>query len=94
MLYLPLLIGGTASNLVALIAQGDVALSVAMTSVSTLMAAAVTGPLTKLLVGALVDINAATLVRTTAQARKKKAETVCLVERWLGGKGRGSVVQP
>ncbi|CAM9674266.1 unnamed protein product [Ascophyllum nodosum] len=59
--------GGTASNLVTLIARGDVALSVAMTSVSTLMAAVVTGPLTKLLVGALVDISAATLVKATAQ---------------------------
>eukprot|EP00903_Cladosiphon_okamuranus_P006064 g5979.t1 len=59
--------GGTASNLVTLIANGDVALSVSMTTVSTLLAAAVTGPLTKFLVGALVDISAATLMRTTAQ---------------------------
>ncbi|CAN0578500.1 unnamed protein product, partial [Ectocarpus sp. 12 AP-2014] len=49
-------VGGTASNLVTLIANGDVALSVSMTTVSTLLAAVITGPLTKFLVGALVDI--------------------------------------
>ncbi|CAN0085353.1 unnamed protein product [Scytosiphon promiscuus] len=59
--------GGTASNLVTLIANGDVALSVSMTTVSTLLAAAVTGPLTKFLVGALVDIKAVTLMKATAQ---------------------------
>ncbi|CAM9348056.1 unnamed protein product [Discosporangium mesarthrocarpum] len=59
--------GGTASNLVTLIAKGDVALSVAMTTVSTLLAAALTGPLTKVLVGSVVDINAVSLMRATAQ---------------------------
>ncbi|CAM9827351.1 unnamed protein product [Pylaiella littoralis] len=59
--------GGTASNLVTLIANGDVALSVSMTTVSTLLAAIVTGPLTKFLVGALVDISAVTLMKATAQ---------------------------
>ena len=59
--------GGTASNLVTLIANGDVALSVSMTTVSTLLAAVVTGPLTKFLVGSLVEISAGTLMRATAQ---------------------------
>ncbi|CAN0203230.1 unnamed protein product, partial [Ectocarpus sp. 13 AM-2016] len=59
--------GGTASNLVTLIANGDVALSVSMTTVSTLLAAVITGPLTKFLVGALVDISAVTLMKATAQ---------------------------
>lgn len=63
-------IGGTASNLVTLIANGDVALSVSMTTVSTLLAAVITGPLTKFLVGALVDISAVTLMKATAQVRQ------------------------
>ncbi len=54
-----------------LIANGDVALSVSMTTVSTLLAAVVTGPLTKLLVGALVDISAVTLMKATAQVREE-----------------------
>eukprot|EP00904_Undaria_pinnatifida_P004837 jgi/Undpi1/1483/HiC_scaffold_11.g04873.m1 len=58
---------GTASNLVTLIANGDVALSVAMTTVSTILAAALTGPLTKLLVGASVSVSVVTLMRATAQ---------------------------
>ncbi|CAM9524681.1 unnamed protein product [Phaeothamnion confervicola] len=59
--------GGTASNLVALIAGADVALSVAMTSVSTLLAAAATPLLTRLLVGGTVEVSAAALAASTAR---------------------------
>lgn len=49
--------GGTASNIVAYLARGNVALSVAMTMVSTLAAVALTPLLTGILAGAYVDID-------------------------------------
>jgi len=59
--------GGTASNLVALIAKADVALSVMMTSASTMTAAILTPLLTKFLVGSLVPINGKDLLFSTIQ---------------------------
>eukprot|EP00252_Welwitschia_mirabilis_P012931 TRINITY_DN2854_c0_g1_i5.p1 TRINITY_DN2854_c0_g1~~TRINITY_DN2854_c0_g1_i5.p1 ORF type:complete len:297 (-),score=47.80 TRINITY_DN2854_c0_g1_i5:709-1599(-) len=50
--------GGTASNVVTLIAQGDVALSVVMTTCTTLCAVFCTPLLTKLLAGTFVPIDA------------------------------------
>lgn len=49
--------GGTASNVVAFIARGNVALSVAMTMASTLAAVALTPLLTGALAGAYVEID-------------------------------------
>ena len=49
--------GGTASNLVSLIAGADVALSVLLTACSTVLAAAVTPLLTKLIVGSAVNVS-------------------------------------
>jgi len=49
--------GGTASNLVSLIAGADVALSVLLTSCSTVLAAAVTPLLTKFIVGSAVPVS-------------------------------------
>lgn len=49
--------GGTASNLVTLIAGADVALSVILTACSTVMASAVTPLLTKLIVGNAIPVN-------------------------------------
>ena len=49
--------GGTASNIVAYLARGNVALSVAMTMVSTLAAVVLTPFLTGELVGAYVEID-------------------------------------
>lgn len=49
--------GGTASNIVAYLARGNVALSVAMTMVSTLAAVALTPLLTGELAGAYVEID-------------------------------------
>lgn len=49
--------GGTASNVVAFIARGNVALSVAMTMASTLAAVALTPLLTGWLAGAYVEID-------------------------------------
>lgn len=50
--------GGTASNVIAYLAKGDVALSVAMTSVSTLVAPIATPALMLLLAGAETDVDA------------------------------------
>ncbi|MCD8035814.1 MAG: bile acid:sodium symporter family protein [Clostridiales bacterium] len=49
--------GGTASNVMTYLANGDVALSVAMTSVATIIAPVVTPMLTLLLVGEKLDVS-------------------------------------
>jgi len=59
--------GGTASNLVSLIAKADVALSVLLTSCSTILASIVTPLLVKLLVGSTVEVSGWALCEATAQ---------------------------
>lgn len=49
--------GGTASNIVAYLAKGDMPLSIMMTTASTLAAIVTTPILTSLLVGTLVPVN-------------------------------------
>lgn len=49
--------GGTSSNVMTFLAKGDVALSVGMTSVSTLLAPFLTPFLTKLLIGQTVNVD-------------------------------------
>jgi BASS family bile acid:Na+ symporter len=52
---------------VTLLAEADVALSISMTAVSTLTAGAMTPLLTSLLLGSLVPVDTAALLRTTLQ---------------------------
>jgi BASS family bile acid:Na+ symporter len=59
--------GGTASNVVTYLARGDVALSVAMTTCSTLAAVVLTPLLTATLAGRLVAVDAWGLVVSTLQ---------------------------
>jgi BASS family bile acid:Na+ symporter len=59
--------GGTASNLVSLIAQADVALSVILTACSTLLAVVATPLLVKLLVGSSISISGIALMEATAR---------------------------
>jgi BASS family bile acid:Na+ symporter len=59
--------GGTASNLVSLIARADVALSVLLTSCSTILAAIATPLLVKLLVGKTVRLSGMALCSATAR---------------------------
>lgn len=59
--------GGTASNVVALIARADVALSVVMTSLSTLLAVVVTPLLASALAGRYVPVNGWTLLVNVLQ---------------------------
>ena len=59
--------GGTASNLVTYLARGDVALSVVMTTCSTMTAVIMTPLLTKGLAGTLVAVDGWGLLISTAQ---------------------------
>lgn len=59
--------GGTASNLVSLIAKADVALSVLLTACSTILASGVTPLLVKLLVGSTIHVSGKALVVATAR---------------------------
>ncbi|XP_038989138.1 sodium/pyruvate cotransporter BASS2, chloroplastic-like isoform X2 [Phoenix dactylifera] len=59
--------GGTASNVVTLIAQGDVPLSIVMTVCTTLAAVLLTPTLTKMLAGTYVPVDAVTLSISTLQ---------------------------
>lgn len=54
--------GGTASNVITYLAKGDLALSVGMTAVSTLLAPLLTPLLTLLLAGTFVDVDAAAML--------------------------------
>lgn len=59
--------GGTASNVITFLARADVALSVTMTTASTLLAVIMTPSLTALLAGSRVDVPAAGLLLDTVQ---------------------------
>lgn len=59
--------GGTASNLVSLIAQADVALSVILTACSTILAVVVTPLLVQLLVGSSIQVSGWALCEATAR---------------------------
>lgn len=59
--------GGTASNVVAYLARGDVALSVAMTSVSTMLAPLLTPALTLWLAGQYLPVDAAAMAMSILQ---------------------------
>jgi BASS family bile acid:Na+ symporter len=59
--------GGTASNLITLIARANVALSVIMTACSTLAAVILTPLFTQLLAGSIVEVNGWVLFQQTLQ---------------------------
>ncbi len=59
--------GGTASNVISFLARADVALSVTMTAMSTLLAALMTPLLTEMLAGSRVDVPAGGLLLDTVQ---------------------------
>lgn len=59
--------GGTASNVITFLAKGDVALSVSMTTVSTLLAPILTPALTLLLAGHWMNIDAGALFLSIVQ---------------------------
>ena len=57
--------GGTASNVLTFIAKADVALSVTLTAISTVLSVALTPILTFLLAGSRVDVNSVGLLLST-----------------------------
>ena len=59
--------GGTASNVISFLARADVALSVTMTAVSTILAVLMTPALTEVLAGSRVDVPATGLLVNTVQ---------------------------
>lgn len=59
--------GGTSSNVITFLAKGDVALSVAMTSVSTLVSPIVTPMLMLVLAGTETEVDASAMVMSSAQ---------------------------
>ena len=59
--------GGTASNLVSLIAGADVALSVLLTTCSTILASVMTPLLTKVIVGSAISVSGMALMMATAK---------------------------
>ncbi|XP_057977576.1 probable sodium/metabolite cotransporter BASS2, chloroplastic isoform X2 [Malania oleifera] len=59
--------GGTASNVVTLIAQGDVPLSIVVTACTTLLAVFLTPLLTKILAGTYIPVDAVKLSLSTLQ---------------------------
>jgi BASS family bile acid:Na+ symporter len=81
--------GGTASNVVTAIARADVALSVVMTTCSTLAAVALTPLLVKLLAGRLVEVDAAGLFLSTLQVVVLPVAAGVAVNRFLPRVVRG-----
>ena len=77
--------GGTASNVVAYIARADVALSVLMTTCTTLGAVVLTPLLTKLLAGRLVEVDAWGLFVSTLQVVVLPVAAGVLINRFLPG---------
>lgn len=75
--------GGTASNVVTYIARADVALSVLMTTCTTLGAVILTPLLTKLLAGRLVEVDAWGLFRSTLEVVVLPVAAGVAINRWL-----------
>ena len=74
--------GGTASNVIAFLARADVALSVAMTAVSTFLAVILTPSLTALLAGSRIEVPAAGLLLSTIQVVVLPLALGGLLKRW------------
>ncbi len=75
--------GGTASNVVSYIARADVALSVTMTTCSTIVAVALTPLLTKTLAGRLVEVDTWGLFLSTLQVVVLPVSAGVAVNRFL-----------
>ena len=77
--------GGTASNVMVFLARGDVALSVAMTSVSTLVAPLATPLLVLLLAGRFLPVSPGSLFVSIVQVVLVPVVAGFLLRRWAGG---------
>ena len=74
--------GGTASNVICFLGRLDVALSVAMTATSTLLAVVMTPLLTAWLAGSRVDVPAGGLLLSTVQVVVLPLAAGALMNRW------------
>jgi BASS family bile acid:Na+ symporter len=74
--------GGTASNVISYLARVDVALSVAMTAASTILAVIMTPALTAWLAGSRVDVPAVGLLLSTVQVVVVPLLAGGLLKRW------------
>jgi BASS family bile acid:Na+ symporter len=77
--------GGTASNVVTYLAKADVALSVTMTTCSTLAAVILTPLLTSLLAGHLVEVDALGLFLVTLQVVVAPVALGIILNRFAAG---------
>jgi BASS family bile acid:Na+ symporter len=74
--------GGTASNVISFLARVDVALSVAMTAASTLLAVVMTPFLTAWLAGSRIEVSATGLLLSTVQVVVLPLVGGALLKRW------------
>ncbi len=77
---------GTASNVVSYLARGNVALSVTMTAISTLMAVVMLPALAWLLIGRTVPVPAADMMRAVAQVAVGPVLAGMLLRAMLGAR--------
>jgi BASS family bile acid:Na+ symporter len=78
--------GGTASNVMCYLARGDVALSITLTAVSTLLAVVATPVLTWLYVGERIEVPVFALLHSTAKIVLVPVVLGITVNRFLGGR--------
>lgn len=76
--------GGTASNVMTYLAKGDIALSIGMTSVSTILAPILTPALTLLLAGQWVKVNVITMFFSILQIVIIPILLGILIHKFLG----------
>ncbi|WP_350562553.1 bile acid:sodium symporter family protein [Psychrobacter sp. CAL346-MNA-CIBAN-0220] len=78
--------GGTSSNVITFLAKGDVALSVAITSISTLLAPFLTPILLEIFAGQLIDIDLLSMMITITKIVILPILLGIVVHKFLGNK--------
>ncbi|MGP4849306.1 bile acid:sodium symporter family protein, partial [Marinobacter sp. 1Y8] len=78
--------GGTSSNVITFLAKGDVALSVSITSISTLLAPFLTPILLNVFAGQLIDIDLASMMMTITKIVILPILLGVIFHRFLGKK--------
>jgi len=76
--------GGTASNVITFVAGGDVALSITLTSISTLVAVAATPLLTWAYVGTQISVPVVSMLISIAKIVIAPVAAGMLINRWIG----------
>ncbi|TXD98539.1 bile acid:sodium symporter family protein [Psychrobacter frigidicola] len=78
--------GGTSSNVITFLAKGDIALSVAITSISTLLAPFLTPILLEIFAGQLIDIDLLSMMITITKIVILPILLGIIVHKFLGNK--------